>query len=128
MKFILDNINKKLPLDIRLVQDEINQIYLTHESSTQYMLIDCGDPRSLIGRQQLMSYLKSQGFLLEHLESKAPEVNRFKFGETIYTCTEIVCLPIKIEDINNIKHTIVIDVHVVDGNIPFLFGKDTGER
>ena len=128
MKLILDEIKRKLPNDVKLVQDEINHIYLMYEETGQYMLIDSGNPRSLIGRDKLMSYLHSQGFELTNLETKAPEVNLFKFGETIYTCTETVKLPIKIEDINNVKHTILIDVHVVDGKVPFLFGKDTGEK
>ena len=68
---------------MKLVQDEINQIYLMHEGSEQYIFIDCGDPRTQIGRARLLAYLKSQGFLLENLESKAPEVNRFKFGEKL---------------------------------------------
>ena len=127
IKQVLDDLVKKLPTDIKLVQDEINQIYLMHEGSEQYMLIDCGDPRTLIGRARLLAYLKSQDFLLENLESKAPEVHRFKFGETIYNCKEIVKIPIKIEDIQGKMNIILIDVHVVDGEVPFLFGKDTGE-
>ena len=82
IKIVLDKIMKKLSTDIKVVQDEINQIYLTHEPSSQYMLINCEDPKSLIGRQQLLSYLESQNFSLENLDSKAPEVHRFKFGET----------------------------------------------
>ena len=97
------------------------------EGYEQYMLINCGCPRSLIGRSRLMTYLKSQGFEIENLESKAPEVNLFKFGETIYNSKQIVKLPIKIEDTTGTLNTILIDVHVVDGEVPFLFGKDTGE-
>ena len=36
-------------------------------------------------------------------------------------------MPIKIEDDTGVMKTLLIDVHVVDGDVPFLFGKDTGE-
>merc|ERR1712082_92651 len=90
------------------------------------MLIDCGCPKSMIGRKQLINYLQSQGFSVESLETRESEVSRFKFGETVYDSNEIVKLPIKIEDCEEEVHTLIINVHVVEGSVPFLFGKDTG--
>ena len=123
----LDELVKKLPTKINLVQDEISEIYLMMEGYEQYMLIDCGCPRTLIGRSRLVTYLKSQNFNIDNLETRAPDVNLFKFGETVYSSRQIIKLPIKIEDIQGELNTILIDVHVVDGEVPFLFGKDTGE-
>ena len=90
------------------------------------MLIDCGCPKSMIGRDQLMKYLKSQGILIENLQSKKSEVSKFKFGETVYESNEIVKIPIKIKDSEEKSHILMIDVHVIEGSVPFLFGKDTG--
>ena len=90
IKLTLDEIIKKLPTKINLVQDEISEIYLMLEGYEQYMLIDCGCPRTLIGRSRLETYLKSQDFTMKNLVTKAPEVNLFKFGETVYTSKEIV--------------------------------------
>ena len=127
IKKAVDEIVKKLPKECRLVSSvEVNEIYLALEEECTKMLIDCGCPRSMIGRKQLEAYLKSQGFSVENLEKKDSEISRFKFGETIYESNDIVQLPIKIEDSEKVVHTLLIDVHVVEGSVPFLFGKDTG--
>ena len=126
-KKVLDEIVKKLPKECRLViSEEINQIYLATETGEKHILIDCGCPKSMIGREQLERYLKSQGFTIESLETRISEVSKFKFGETVYDSLEIVKIPIKIEDSEKKMHTLLIDVHVIEGSVPFLFGKDTG--
>ena len=94
-------------------------IYLTQEPSTEYMVVDCGDPRSLIGRANLNTYLDQQGLQDEKLETKPSIIEKFNFGKTSFTSKEIVNLPIKIEDTKGDKNILMIDVHVLEG--PFLF-------
>ena len=71
IKKVVDEIVKKLPKECRLVSNvEVNEIYLALEEECKKMLIDCGCPRSMIGRKQLEAYLKSQGFAIENLQTK----------------------------------------------------------
>ena len=82
---------KKLPKECRLVTSvEVNEIYLAVENDSQMMLIDCGCPKTMIGRKQLEAYLKSQGFTIESLETRESEVSHFRFGETVYDSNDII--------------------------------------
>ena len=103
---LLEEMAKKLPEKPLMVNEEVTMtnIYLAQQMQENNMIVDCGDPRSLIGRHALERYMISQGFALENLMSKPSIIGKFNFGETSYVRKEIVKVPIKIADIDGEHH------------------------
>ena len=86
----------------------------------QYMIVDIGSPRSLMGEHEYFRLRGaiSEGFLNRIKEYSANE--RFRFGPSkVYSAVKRVEVPIKIKD-----KEIFAKFYVIEGNVPILIGND----
>ena len=90
------------------------------EFGKQYMIIDIGSPRSLMGEHE---YLRLRGALSSVILSRIvehPAGERFRFGPSkVYSAVKRVELPLRIKDIE-----IFAKFYIIEGNLPILIGND----
>ena len=87
---------------------------------TQYMILDIGCPRSLMGSSEYSKYLSS---LSEEDKEKVLEFKtneKFKFGPSrIFTAKCRVQMPLILKNVR-----LLVNFFVIDGDIPILIGND----
>ena len=90
------------------------------------MCIDSGCPQTMAGQEFLIDYTEINKLKMGDLKTEEVDKN-FVFGETEYHCIKSVLLPVKLP-VTSKKSTpcLLMEVNVIDGPIPFLFGKNHG--
>jgi hypothetical protein len=108
------------------IKEEYERIYLNDDffkkqsrDLGQFMIVDCGSPRSLMGDQECNRLAK-----VYNIEKVNVPQQRFKFGPSrIYPSTSKVILPLKLGKDTYIK----AEFFIVKGEVPMLLGNDVME-
>ena len=81
----------------------------------QYMVVDTGCPRALLGHKELEVLMKSMDIKLRSIKGE-----RFRFGPSrVYTSKRKATLSMKVGDTE-----IDFDFFVIEGDVPILLGND----
>ena len=128
LKNLVKDLEKKIEKEIKFVSEIDIDIRFTRNDENGIMIVDNGAPVSLSGNRWIDKYLNENNLDKNNLNVK--EVNqRFKFGESRYKSEETIDLPV-IMKMKGKGEKIVkqVTTHVVQGEVPFLLGKETMKK
>ena len=111
--------------NVFVISADYDKVFLNDEDffktkELQYMIIDIGSPRSLMGESE---YFRLRGTISENNRKRIlehPADEKFRFGPSkIYCAAKRVEIPIKIQD-----KEIFAKFYIIEGNVPILVGND----
>ena len=105
-------------------KENVNIYFTENIEEVNELVVDCGAPKTLIGKKHLKEYMKHHSLVDEDVE-KVPCKQRFKFGPSqTYISTEKAKIPIVMKVKNGFSMK-TVEAFVIQAEVPFLLGLNT---